>query len=148
MIFSRMHTRSFNLLVIGLLMSLASVEVIAQEGQNKPPVSYPSPTEPVNCEGVTAYVETAMVMAQEEGENSYLIVIARLGDGERSRKLNLDRIKTVRGFMKGRRGKSIVAEGERTKGYGRLELYVGGKQAFVLPLRRNGNVDFWSCMFP
>jgi len=143
-----MHRRSLNLLVIGLLVSLASVEVVAQEAKKNPRMSYPSPTEPVNCEGITAYVETAMVMAQEEGEDSYVIVISRLGDGERSHKLNHNRIKTVRGFMKSMGGKFVVAEGERVRGYGRLDLYVGGRQAFVLPLRRNKNVDFWSCMFP
>ena len=140
--------RKLNILAVGLLSCLMCFNATAQENQGKPIASYPSPAKPVDCEGVTTYVETAMVMAQEAGEDSYLIIIARLGDGEWSRKLNPDRVNTVKAFMKRWRGKSVVAEGERVKGYGRLEIYVGGKQAFILPLRRNARVDFWSCMFP
>ena len=137
-----------NILGVGLLCCLMWVDAGAQENQSKPTASYPSPTHPVDCEAATTYIETAIVMAQEAGDDSYLIIIARLGDGERSRKLNLDRLNTVKAFKKKWRGKMVIAEGERVKGYGRLEIYVGGKQAFTLPLRRNANVDFWSCRFP
>jgi hypothetical protein len=123
------------------------LDITAQENRSKPAEAYSSPTSPVNCEDVTAYVETAMVMAQEAGEDSHLIIIARLGDGERSRKLNLDRVNTVKAFMRRWRGRSVVAEGGRVKGFGRLEIYVGGKQVFILPLRRNAKVDFRSCMY-
>jgi hypothetical protein len=139
--------RRLNVLAACLLCCLVCLDVIAQENRGKPAESYSSPTRPVNCEDVTAYVETAMVMAQEAGEDNYLIIIARLGDGERSRKLNLDRVNTVKAFMRRWRGKSVVAEGDRVKGYGRLEIYVGGKLVFILPLGRNAKVDFWSCMY-
>lgn len=123
-----------------------------EDRSNAPPetraVPYCSPTEPVDCEWATLYMEDAMVRAHES--ESYLIVIARLGDGERSRGLNTRRVNAVRAFL-GRssrsRLKSVVAEGERAKGYGRLEIYVGGKPLFVLPLRRNKSVDFFSCMY-
>ena len=147
MIRGRNQIRRLKMLAAGLLCCLTCLDVIAQENQAKPAESYTSPTRPVNCEDVTAYVETAMVMAQEAGEDSYLIIIARLGDGERSRKLNLGRVNTVRAFLRRWRGKSVVAEGERVKGHGRLEIYVGGKQVFILPLGRNAKVDFWSCMY-
>jgi len=147
MIRGRNQMRKLNVIAVGLLCCLMHLDITAQGNQGKPAEFYPSPTRPVNCEDVTAYVETAMVMAQEAGEDSYLIIITRLGDGERSRKLSLDRVHTVKAFMRRWRGKSVVAEGDRVKGYGRLEIYVGGKQVFILPLGRNAQVDFWSCMY-
>lgn len=126
---------------------------LAGEDRNDAPpearaVPYCSPTEPVDCERATLYMEDAMIRAHEAG--SYLVVIARPGDGERSRRLNARRVNAVRAFL-GRssrsRLKSVVAEGERAKGYGRLEIYVGGKLLFVLPLSRNKSVDFFGCMY-
>ena len=108
-------------------------------------VPYCSPTAPVDCEWATLYMEDATVRAHEA--ESYLIVVARLGDGELSRRLNAQRMKSVRAFLGRSRLKSVVAEGERVNGYGRLEIYVGGKLLFVLPLRRNKDVDFFSCRF-
>ncbi len=81
---------------------------------------------------------------------TYLIVIARLGDGEKSHRLNASRLRVVQNFLKNWRGvKRVVAgEGERTKGYGQLQFYVGGELLYTLPVHRNKNIDLVSCNFP
>lgn len=143
---SNASMRGFKALSVAFLVVLANTVVVAQnEAKNTPPM--PSPKNPVDCESLTTHVETATVMAYEHGEDSYLIVIARLGDGERSRALNLNRMNTMRAFLGRGRLKSIVAEGERVRGYGRVELYVGGKLLFVLPVGRNRQLDFFSCKY-
>src|SRR5437763_17042369 len=72
-----------------------------EDTESTPPetraIPYCSPTKPVDCEWATLYMEDAMVRAEESG--GYLIVIARLGDGENSRKLNLNRVKAVKAFL-------------------------------------------------
>jgi len=143
---SNFNMRSFKALSVAFLVVIANTVVVAQsETKNAPPM--PSPTTPVDCESLSAYVETAAVMAHEHGEDSYLIAIARLGDGERSRALNLSRISAMRAFLGRGRLKSVVAEGERVRGYGRVELYVGGKLLFVLPIGRDKQLDFLSCKY-
>jgi hypothetical protein len=78
-----------------------------------------------------------------------LVVVARLGDGEGSRELNRRRLYNVREYLEGRGGlaadKIVVAEGERVRGYGRLEYYLGGKLFEQLLFRRNGYVCHSCC---
>jgi len=81
-----------------------------------------------------------------------LIVIARLGDGERNRGLNRRRLHNVRTYLSeyvhARAAETIVtAGGERVSGYGRIELYVGGRLFHVLTLPRNGDLLVGSCYY-
>ena len=84
----------------------------------------------VNCETGLAYQDFVINEALEKTNGGgVLIVIARLGDGENSRELIRRRIYNVREFFKERGSriapeKVIVAEGERVKGFGRLEYYL------------------------
>jgi hypothetical protein len=109
-------------------------------------IPYCSPKEPPNCEVANIYTDMAAYLARES-ENTYLIVIARLGDGEKSRRLNASRLKHVHTFLSNNRGvmKMVIAQGERKKGYGQLEFYVGGNLLFTLPVGRNKNIDLGSC---
>jgi hypothetical protein len=70
-----------------------------------------------------------------------IIAIARLGKGETSRELNRRRLYSVQAYLSKRAGvpeKSIVVgEGEPTAGYGRVELYAGGKFINLLLVQRN-----------
>jgi hypothetical protein len=71
-------------------------------------------------------------------------VVARLGTGENSRRLNrrrLNNVKTRLGRNKGTE-KVILAEGERVKGRGRVEFYLGSEIHFISMMARNG--DFCS----
>ena len=70
-------------------------------------------------------------------------MIARLGDSEQRQELNRRRLHNARTYLVEFEHRSpqtiITAEGERVKGYGRVELYVGGKLFYVLMIRPNAN---------
>lgn len=87
---------------------------------------------------------------QSTGEDGLVIAIARLGDGEHRRELNRRRLHNVRVYLTEfdwqRAPETVItAEGERVKGFGRVELYVGGKLVAVLGIKRNGDLMVGSC---
>jgi hypothetical protein len=93
---------------------------------------------PMECEGAAASLDSAVIDTKKLGE-TYLIMIARLGTGETSSRLNHIRLAIAEEYVL-RRGsdlKYVLAEGPRVKGLGRLELYVGGRLKEVLPFKRN-----------
>jgi len=97
---------------------------------------------PGNCNSNSAQLDRVRNEASagiEKGE--VIIAIARLGKGETSRELNGRRLYSVQAYLSKRAGlpeKAIVAgEGVRAEGYGRVELYVGGKLLNVLFAKRN-----------
>jgi hypothetical protein len=101
---------------------------------------------PVNCEHNIAQLE----MASQQAGNDKLIIIARLGDGERNRKLNWRRLQNARAYLSkyitARNPETIIlAEGERVTGYGRIEIYVGGKLFSALAVKRNEDLIVGSC---
>ncbi len=102
---------------------------------------------PTNCESNAAVLDTVHQMADEDG---LIIIIARLGDGERRRELSRRRLQNVRVYLTEvgwhRSPKTvIVSEGERVRGYGRLEIYVSGKLVAALAAERNHNLPVQSC---
>jgi hypothetical protein len=106
---------------------------------------YYSPKDPVECEVADFYLDDARIRAQEI-PGGYIIVIARLGSGEISRQLNLSRLKAVDTYLKRSTvTRFVTAEGARTEGLGRLEFYVNGKRLYVLPIKKNGRLDLFSC---
>ena len=93
---------------------------------------------PMECEGAAARLDFA-VIETEKLEGTYLIIVARLGTSEVSIGLNHIRLAVAEEYVR-RRGsdlKYVLAQGERVKGLGRLELYVGGRLKDVLPLKKN-----------
>jgi hypothetical protein len=97
-----------------------------------------SPQEPVGCDAATGYLDFAVIDTLEL-EGAHLIIIARLGTGETSRRLNQHRLRVVEEYVR-RRGsglKYVLAEGRKVEGLGRVELYVGGRLLHILPLRKN-----------
>ena len=136
-------------LVISLLLIYA-ITTVAQE-QSRPAGSAPTKmeTKPTNCEFHIATLDAAHDQA---GRDGLLIVIARLGDGEQHRQdLNRRRLHNVRTYLlefaHRSPGTIITAEGERVKGYGRVELYVGGKLFYVLMIRPNADLAVGGCSF-
>ncbi len=100
--------------------------------------------------------DVARIVPTELAEGRKTIVIARLGNGERSRELNRRRLFNVQTFLS--RYKTIgaeniiAAEGEKVRGYGRVEIYVGGKLLETLTVLKNedlmvdcceGDTDFY-----
>jgi len=85
----------------------------------------------------------------EAGSDGLVIAIARLGDGEQSRRLNQRRLRNVRLYLEKVRGRApktiIMAEGEPARGRGRVEIYVGGKLVDVLGVGRGEDLYAGSC---
>jgi len=107
-----------------------------QKGQPQTPKSLDQ--WPMECEGAATRLDFAVVNTRKL-EGAYLILIARLGTGEFSRSLNQARLSSVEEYVL-RRGsdlKYVLAQGSRVKGLGRLEIYVGGQLADIMPLRKN-----------
>jgi hypothetical protein len=92
-----------------------------------------------NCEANAATLDATHQLA---GNDGLIIVIARLGSGEWNRKVTQRRLQTVKAYLTKtpweRPAETVIlAEGERVRGYGRIELYVGDKRIDVLAVGRN-----------
>ena len=76
-----------------------------------------------------------------EGKDKLFIFITRLGTGERSRNLVRARLYAPSSYLIESRGipksRVITAEGERVRGIGHVELYVGGKLWIIFKMERN-----------
>ena len=98
----------------------------------------PSSQEPVGCDAASGYLDHAVIDTLKL-EGASLIIIARLGTGEKSSRLNQQRLSVEEEYIK-RRGsnlKYILAQGDRVVGLGRVELYVGGRLLHILPFKKN-----------
>jgi hypothetical protein len=105
-----------------------------------------SPKNPVDCEVANFYADDVIRRWQENDNGSYLIIIARLGNGETSRQLNRARLKAIRTYLKRYPNtKLITAEGERVNGYGCLEFYLNGKRLYIIPISKHATIDLFSC---
>jgi hypothetical protein len=91
------------------------------------------------CETTKAEFDAIAQVANERESN--VIIIARLGAGERMRSLNLLRLGKVRDWLLIVRGYSqdriVIAEGERVSGLGQVEVYIRGKLFIAYRMRRN-----------
>lgn len=78
-----------------------------------------------------------------EGQDKSFIIIARLGTGERSRKLVRERLYAPSNYLVESRGvpksRVITAEGERVRGLGHVEVYVSGNLRLLFKMERNKN---------
>ena len=103
---------------------------------------------PTNCEFNISILTGAHRVA---GDAGLVIMIARLGNGERRRELNHRRLHNARTFLIefGQRAPQtiVTAEGERVNGYGRVELYAGGKLFHVLMTNSNDDLAVGACSF-
>jgi hypothetical protein len=94
---------------------------------------------------------------QKTPADESIIVIARLGDGDTRSNLNRRRLHNVRVYWAEypeskdyrRKPETIhLAEGERTKGYGHLEFYVGGKLVYVMKVAPDADLFIGECYPP
>ena len=81
------------------------------------------------------------LIAKSAGEEKSIIMVARLGDGESSRRIIRRRLSALRDYFVNTRriaeSSVVTAEGERVRGLGQVEVYVGGKLLVVFRMRRN-----------
>jgi hypothetical protein len=108
---------------------------------------------PGRCEYRTAILDS---IHQKTPADQTIMVIARLGDGETGPNLSWRRLHNVRVYWREylypehrRKAETIIlAEGERVKGLGHLEFYVGGRLVEVMKVARNGDLSVGSCYPP
>jgi hypothetical protein len=103
-------------------------------------------TEPIsvtgnNCEANKATFAFVATTAEAEETGKLVMLIARLGNGETSRRFNNRRLHNARTYLSHTHGISekriVIAEGERVPGHGRVEVYIDGKLIVVFNLERN-----------
>ncbi len=136
------------LLKLSLMLTLywfaASQAALAQDASNETHVVR---ADSGSCEVNSAHLD---YLAQDfRSSGGRIFVIARLGDGESSRALNRSRLEYARFYLVLNRelnaDRVVFAEGERVKGEGRLELYLGSKLYLVSLAKRNKMVCFFCC---
>jgi hypothetical protein len=133
---------------LGLTLTSAVRTISAQERTEQNVIRYvQSDPKPTNCENHIAVLEAAHYDA---GKDGLIILIARLGNGDNKRELNQHRLHSARAYLTeylhARSPNTIViAEGERVEGYGRIEVYVGGKLYSVLAIKANADLSVGSC---
>ncbi len=101
-------------------------------------LSAPLPQQPINCETALLALDDAIIKVREM-KDTYLIIIARSGEAEKSSRLNDIRLNVIeKSYLKRFPDvKYVTATGKRAKGFGQIEIYVGGKQLYVLPIKNN-----------
>ncbi len=136
-------------LLISLSIGLIVIASSVYGHQNGPKVGQRTSTNLAlgNCESNAATLDASHQLA---GEDGLIIAIGRLGDGESSRELSRRRLQMVRKYLTRTPWRKpadtiILAEGERTHGHGRVELYIGGKLFQTLLADRNRNLLVYSC---
>ena len=104
---------------------------------------------PTGCELNSSTLSNVHHELTAIGPDSLVIVVARLGDHEKSAKLNLRRLQDVKSYLVGawkRSAKTLVlTQGERVSGFGRVEFYIGGRLFDRIVLRRNGDLMLDKC---
>src|SRR4030095_4998352 len=106
---------------------------------------------PLRCEDNNNVLD---VLAQNTAPDDLIIVIARLGDGENNSRLNQRRMHNVKVFLtefladrtvKRKPETVLVAQGERAKGFWRVELFVNGKLYQALMVKKNSDLIVGYC---
>lgn len=94
-----------------------------------------TPNKPINCEDFQALLDLAIIDSQKL-EGTYMIIITRLGTGETDKRLHRLRHYYVEDYIKERNVQYVFAAGERVKGFGRFEVYVGGLLNMSIPIKK------------
>lgn len=97
---------------------------------------------PINCEDFLADLDHAIIEWQKL-EDTHLILITRLGTGERDQKLSRARLDYVEDYLKKHNVHYVLATGERVAGLGRFEVYVGGRLYLSIVLQKGSNRLCW-----
>ena len=134
-----------NLLGVIVLFIVASSQALGQSSLF---------TENISCEENKSVLDAVASAIRSQGKNKFVIIVARLGDGERGEILNRIRLKSLTDYLDrvhniveeghkivrptGQEIKNIVtAEGRRLSGKGRIEMYIDGKLAALIKFKRN-----------
>ncbi len=98
-----------------------------------------------NCESLRVYYEGIRRMYDDTNNGTPflpIIMIARLGSNERNNSLNWQRLKVTKEFANRYSMLDVVtAQGKKTKGVGKVEIYYGGILRLVIWAKRNEKFD-------
>ena len=133
------------LAVASVLMMCLVVRVRPHPGDAIANYKWTVPVRPLNCETNLQRLEDLKRMVLEQpNRNGLLIMLSRLGSGERDDGLSRRRLSNVRDGLTKTLGiddrRIISAYGERVRGYGRVEFYLAGGLVGALPVRRNSPI--------
>jgi len=133
-----------------LLCLLLAILPPLAEAQQRSPFSNLDAMKPTNCETNAVMLDgIPQNRFQGNATTDVVVVIARLGAHESSRELNRRRLFNVRYRLENYRGlnpnRLVLAEGDRVKGYGRIELYVDGQMFDVLVAAQNADLCVSCC---
>jgi hypothetical protein len=90
---------------------------------------------PINCEDLLALLDIAIIDWQQL-KGTDLILIVRRGTGERDTRLSRTRMNYVEPYLKSKKVQYVLAEGRPVQGFGRMEIYVGGRLTVSIPIRK------------
>jgi hypothetical protein len=130
------------ILTMSLLMVCAALNTTAQSNGTPKPIT----VEENNCESNKAWFDYIAVNSKEANT---IIIIARLGNGEKSRMYNRRRLHNISTYLNYIRDlpkeKIVIAEGKKVSGRGRVDVYVNGKPFIVFTLGRNQDLAGGDC---
>lgn len=90
---------------------------------------------PIDCETFAAQLDITIIEWRKL-KDTRMIFIARLGTGERDRKVNRARHEWLEEYLQKKGVAYVFAEGDRVQGLGRMEVYVGGRLVMSAPTKR------------
>lgn len=97
---------------------------------------------PINCEDLLAMLDIAIVDWLDL-KGTHFIVIARRGTGERDPKLIRARFDYIEDYLKRKQVEYLFAEASPVEGYGRIEIYIGGRLRVSIAVEKNSNRLCW-----
>ncbi len=131
--------RIFYLIVLIVAVASSSALIAAQQTQVEAQVEIAPPNEEgYRRNGIAIANLEALVNTTKERA----FIVAHLGRGETARQLNHRRLECIRSqFGSGvKPGKVILVEGERVRGLGRVDFYLGSELMHVALVPRNSNL--------
>lgn len=136
-----------------VLVAVVLTGTVIGQDRSESPIPLAFSATPTNCETNRARFDglATYFRSTTNSKSGVLIAIARLGTGERSPKLNRIRLYIVRATLiedlKLREEEVVTAEGPRVNGFGRVDVYIGGKLVDTLLVNR-GKALCADCCFP
>ena len=133
--------------LITAVLSLSFVSAVPHAKAQNPRLVPRSVPITVGADNHETWATEFSYLSQSIGADEPVILIARLGDREVSRRLNRQRLRVARMYLHVGRGLEpplkeehiVTAEGENVRGAGRIEAYVRGKLFMVFVFKRNKN---------
>jgi hypothetical protein len=134
-------------MLLSVLLFLFITDAVGQKSIDRDIDFYRFVSEvPQNCEDNSAHLATLQdLLSKNTNQNSVLIVIAHLGSGETQRRYNQRRLYNVKKSLNIPEKNVVLAEGERVKGFGKVEVYWKGELLGVFFVSRNRDLCVDCC---